>query len=315
MLCRNWRVAIAFAVIGMLLVASAQELRPTVNAELSTTSFHVYQFTKLTVTIDADADAAVQMPDIKEFLTGLEVHDGKQKVEVEPLDNGAMRHVYSYWLKAVEAGEKGVGAIPVTIEGNEYQTSPIQVQVREPTAEERQSLEQFNLNAPPVDVPVPFYQRKAFWYFLAVSLALLAVSAYLYRRARRVKDVYVPAQPPWEAALQALRNLQVRDFPGKGEVDAFYVYLTAILRRYIEDRFQLHAPERTTPEFLEEARGSRKLNDGQQELLRAVLRYSDRVKFAKYEPSVLDMEEHFVAVYAFVQETTPQITPDDEAAA
>ncbi|MCL4218055.1 MAG: BatD family protein [Candidatus Hydrogenedentes bacterium] len=315
MQCRVCNAVLAAAVVGLLLAAAAQDSQPTVTAELSTTSFHIYQFTKLTVTIDADADAAVQTPDIKDFLTGLDVHEGGKKVEAEPLDNGGIRHVYSYWLKADEAGEHEVGAIPVTIDGKEYLTSPIQVQVREPTAEEQQSLEQFNPNAPPVDMTVPFYQRKAFWYFIVISLALLAVCAYLYRKARRTKDVYVPAQPPWEAALQALRGLQVRDLPGKGEVDAFYVYLTAILRRYIEDRFHLHAPERTTPEFLEEARGSRKLNEGQQELLRTILRYSDRVKFAQYEPSALDMDEHFQAVYTFVQETTPQITAEDEAAA
>ena len=57
-------------------------------------------------------------------------------------------------------------------------------------------------------------------------------------------------------ARQALARLDELDLLGKGDLEGYFVYLSAILREFVERRFGLRAPERTTEEFLREAQAA-----------------------------------------------------------
>ncbi|MDX9973530.1 MAG: hypothetical protein RBU21_11140, partial [FCB group bacterium] len=117
-------------------------------------------------------------------------------------------------------------------------------------------------------------------------------------------------------ARERLAALGAKGLADSGQFGIFYVELSDILRRYTEDRFHLHAPERTTPEFLAEAASSGLFNAEHQSLLETVLRHADRVKFARHEPGAVEMEQDFNEVRRFVEETVPRTTaPAEEAAA
>jgi hypothetical protein len=150
----------------------------------------------------------------------------------------------------------------------------------------------------------------------AAMLALAGLVWFLYRYWRRPKTVSVaPPVPAWERAYERLRALDARQLPQSSEFEPFYVELSSILRHYIEDRFMLHAPERTTPEFLAEASGAGALTEDHQKLLAGFLRHSDRVKFAKFEPTVTEMDHSMSLVLHFVDETVPKPEPTREEAA
>ncbi len=63
-------------------------------------------------------------------------------------------------------------------------------------------------------------------------------------------------------------------------IESFFVAISAIVRRYLEDRFDLRAPELTTEEFLALAGSASSLSHDHQHLLRDFLRQADLVKFA-----------------------------------
>ena len=63
-------------------------------------------------------------------------------------------------------------------------------------------------------------------------------------------------------------------------IEAFFVAISSIVRRYLEDRFELRAPELTTEEFLALAGSASHLSHDHQHLLRDFLRQADLVKFA-----------------------------------
>ena len=90
-----------------------------------------------------------------------------------------------------------------------------------------------------------------------------------------------------------------------GEFHPFYVRLSDIVRRYVEERFGLMAPQRSTPEFLREARGSSALSDDHQDLLARFLRAADMVKFALHVPAAADAEGALTAARGFVEDTMP----------
>ena len=107
-------------------------------------------------------------------------------------------------------------------------------------------------------------------------------------------------------------SLDERHLPKAGRYEPYYVDLSAILRYYIEDRFHLHAPEQTTPEFLAELSGSGYLDEGHERFLGAFLRHCDLVKFAQYVPTVNDMELRFTEVLRFVDDTVPSREEETE---
>lgn len=150
----------------------------------------------------------------------------------------------------------------------------------------------------------------ALWILAAVALiALLAGLAARRLRRRPVTTPGPPPAPPHEVALLALAALRQRGWIAAGLVEPFYVEVSSIVRRYLEDRFHLHAPEQTTEEFIRSASGSRLLSLDHQQLVTAFLEQCDLVKFARHRPGAVDMEAALAAAERLVRETVTQPIP------
>ncbi|MEM7164136.1 MAG: DUF4381 family protein [Planctomycetota bacterium] len=155
------------------------------------------------------------------------------------------------------------------------------------------------------------------WPWLVGVLAVLllaspfAIRGFLHwRRLARRRSAY-------DIAATKLQRLLTNPHPAAGEVDAFFVELSAIVRRYLEDRFDLRAPELTTEEFLDICSQSPDMNSEHQKLLRDFLRGADLVKFAHHVPSSQDIDGTVSAVRRFLEETrenAPLLDVDEEAA-
>ena len=100
---------------------------------------------------------------------------------------------------------------------------------------------------------------------------------------------------PLEIALAALQKLKAANLP----VEKFYTQLSDIVRQFIEGRYGLRAPERTTEEFLAEAR----LPEQYMVLLQTFLQEADLVKFARHRPGADDMARALSAAEKFVRES------------
>ena len=89
----------------------------------------------------------------------------------------------------------------------------------------------------------------------------------------------------------------------EGRIREFYDKLSDCLRHYIEYRFKLRAPERTTEEFLLEVQGADVLIVERQEDLKKFLEHCDLVKFAKYQPDAEQINGALEMVKDFVDKT------------
>jgi hypothetical protein len=141
---------------------------------------------------------------------------------------------------------------------------------------------------------------------LALAAALVAIAL----RRRKASPPPVRETPPHERALRAIRALRARGIPGPEGVEPYYVELSAIVRRYLEDAFALRAPEQTTEEFIRAASTSHKLTLEHQQLVAAFLEQSDLVKFARHLPAPSDMEAALAAAERLVCETIPRPAPE-----
>ena len=84
----------------------------------------------------------------------------------------------------------------------------------------------------------------------------------------------------------------------------FCILVSDTVREYLEQRFQFHAPERTTEEFLEEMQASPLLTLEQKEALGHFLTRCDLVKFARFEPAVTELKSLHDAALRLVDETS-----------
>src|SRR5690606_19993703 len=105
----------------------------------------------------------------------------------------------------------------------------------------------------PVEIPGGY---EWLWWLLAAALAA-AIAWYLWRKFRLKKPAPKPAIviPPHRKAKDRLRGaaaLMSRPYE-------FCSLLSDVLRSYVEERFNLHAPDRTTEEFMDELRTSTEL--------------------------------------------------------
>jgi hypothetical protein len=106
--------------------------------------------------------------------------------------------------------------------------------------------------------------------------------------------------------MARLGKLEHRGLPEPGEADAWYVELSSIIRHYLEDRYNLRAPELTTEEFLQVARGSGVLTIEHRKLLEDFLLRCDRVKFAGYAPDDAESRQTLDSARGFLHDTRPE---------
>ena len=103
--------------------------------------------------------------------------------------------------------------------------------------------------------------------------------------------------------MNALADLRAKGWIEALKIEPFYVALSGIVRRYLEGRFGLRAPERTTEEFIRDALTSKKLSDAHRDLVAGFLEQSDLVKFARHAPGPADMRNALESAERLVRET------------
>jgi hypothetical protein len=112
-----------------------------------------------------------------------------------------------------------------------------------------------------------------------------------------------PQPPPHEIALEALRMLKAKNWIEKDQPYLFYSELSLIWRYYLENRFQIHAPESTTEEIAASVQRLDALPGPQREQLTGFLQDADAVKFAKERPGAEQMRESLARCETFIQHT------------
>lgn len=91
--------------------------------------------------------------------------------------------------------------------------------------------------------------------------------------------------PPHIKALKEINDLAKSQLLEKKLYSPFVTHLDQIVRNYIEDHYQINAPTLTSSEFLQAATTSSFLDSPSRQMLIHFLQQTDKVKFAKHDPS------------------------------
>jgi hypothetical protein len=160
---------------------------------------------------------------------------------------------------------------------------------------------------PPIEIPNGW---AWLWWVLAALVTVAAlVLLWCWWQKRRAQMEYVPPVPAHVRAKQKLEEALALISQPK----PFVIAVSGAARTYLEERFQFHAPERTTEEFLHELAGTDLLAGEQKESLGGFLESCDLVKFAKYEPGESELRGLHESAVKLVEETEPKPMENLEA--
>ena len=223
------------------------------------------------------------------------------------LEQGLVGYTKSYELEPFLSGEYQIPAMKVSFgkpeeeKRHELESETLTVQVSSLLPEEAAELAIEEI-MPPVAFPRPPHR----WLYALIAAAILGAAGffgYTRWRKRRATTETIVGPPAHEIAFAQLEDLIQAKLIEMGEVKLFYLRLSNTLRHYIENRFTLRAPERTTEEFLADLRDNDVLIQSHKDLLKEFLQHCDLVKFAEHLPSTGEIEQAFDACKRFILET------------
>ena len=157
-----------------------------------------------------------------------------------------------------------------------------------------------------MELPRDMFPAPFPWTLLLATLALLSSTGFVVHRIRNGRTLVepeIPSEPAHVVARRRIAVLRARSFETREEVRAFHVETSALLRTYLEERFEVESAGKTTDEFFADPATARALEPGVHASLRALLARSDLVKYAGQASGVEERDALLVTIETFVEET------------
>ena len=278
----------------------------TVHVRLDKTSISIAETMLLQFEATVRPDYEIQMPKVDDVLKDFGLVDWDNLGRKLDHENNVVT-TYQYELEPFLSGDYEIPGFTFEFHDvnepdtkHELSSEPIAVTVTSLLGDQRAELVIEDIEDV-VEIP----KEASLWrLWILLALIVLAIPAtwwlLLRRPAGQAIGVYKPAH---EIAYANLRDLVARNLVEQGKIKEFYERISGILRYYIEHRFDLHAPERTTEEFLAELGTTNVLAESDKTVLKEFLTHCDLVKFAKHAPTTEQIQRTFDLVKDFIERT------------
>lgn len=307
------RILYFILILFVLPTLHAQEVKVTT----STKNIKIGEQIEYKISVQAPVDAAVVFPEGQTF-------GALEMVKTNPTDTlkeaGKFRLEKAYYLTQFDEGKYTIPQQKIQISHKDFYTDSLLVEVHNVAVD---TLKQPLYDAKPIaEVTSPSSSHLWLWIVGIVALLLTAAALYffVFRKKKLSAEEERKKLPPFERAIQDLKDLQNSKYLIESQHKAYYTRLTDIVKEYLEDEVHILAKESTTDELLA------KINDLQQtgklhlsaetiSNLKRVLQNADLVKFAKSKPSDNNAEydrETIENVVIKTQEAIPVIQPEDQ---
>ena len=284
---------------------------------LDRTEITTAEWVLLEVAVLAAEGLTVRLPTAEQAVAGgLEV--ARTHTVPPALQEGALvRWVRRFEMQPFLAGTYQVPDLAVVVAGNDgatavtIRTEPVDLTVTSVLAgaEETPRLQEV---AEPMPAPPRVGRLLLFAALAIVATGMAAALVVMVRRRAARSAARMAIVPPHEAALRALRELAADDLLHR-DLLAFHTAVAAIVRRYLERRFGVRAPERTTEELMFILAGGSWLEDPQRRALHAFLAQCDQVKFARARPTEVASRELLETATELVRATRPPSVEEESA--
>ncbi len=291
-----------------------------VQVYLSDANIKLSELLEMKLSATIDSDYTIQFPAVAETLKQFRIRNWKELPETWS-DGGKIAKMYQYQLEPLELGMCEIPAFTFTFERKEgmedkstgtLETEPVWIDVSTSLSADPNAIVIADIEGV-VEMKADYARL---WICLGVVCLLVAgVAIGMAVRPKKPVQIRRTYKAAHEIAFDVLKAIAGEKLVEQGRVKEFYAKLSACLRQYIENRFQLRAPEQTTEEFLEQLKTSDALKLEHKQELQKFLEHCDLVKFARYQPSDEQINESLTMAEGFVEKTkSPEHLVDVTAA-
>ena len=310
------RILYFILILFVLPTLHAQE----VKVATSTKNIKIGEQREYKISVQAPADAAVVFPEGQTF-------GALEMVKTNPTDTlkeaGKFRLEKAYYLTQFDEGKYTIPQQKIQISHKDFYTDSLLVEVHNVAVD---TLKQPLYDAKPIaEVTSPSSSHLWLWIVGIVALLLTAAALYffVFRKKKLSAEEERKKLPPFERAIQDLKDLQNSKYLIESQHKAYYTRLTDIVKEYLEDEVHILAKESTTDELLAKVTalqqtGKLHLSEETINNLKRVLQNADLVKFAKSKPSDNNAEydrETIERVVIKTKEAIPIVVADGETPA
>lgn len=288
-----------------------------VEAAMDSSVLWMGEQTLIHLSLTQDAGVTVIPPQIESpgvLTEGVEVVDLSQP-DTTRLNNNRLQIKQEVLVTSFDSGFYYIPPFKYVIEEDTFATESLSLKIvpvdvpEEATVADVKDIK--NVVAPPF---VLWDFVPAWLLILIVAVVLIVVAVYFvarYYKQRKVEAAIPPEKriPPYELAMQELKQLRESKLWQQGQEKQYYTRLVDILREYIDSRFGINAMEMTSSQILAALQRNKDTKEVNK-YLNEILSMADFVKFAKMRPMPDDNERVMHRAVDFVELTRPQSQAD-----
>lgn len=253
-----------------------------VSSSIDTTQIRVAEEIIYSIQVEADSTALVLFPEGQSFnpLEVIESYD----IDTTRLED-KIRLIKKYGLTQFDSGNYTLPPQRIVINNKSFNTDSVNVEVGNVVVDTTKQ-KMFHIK-PAFEVEAPGFDFEKLFYWIIPILLIMGVVAFLFFRRRKRKIEELAKQlPPYEEAIEALKELDHSHFLENDNSKRYYSSLTEILKRYIGREVDDAALESTSNELIERLilhkdAGSFNFDSETINKIDKILKRADLIKFAK----------------------------------
>jgi hypothetical protein len=253
------------------------------------------------ITLEADPDISVELPEVGSRIEGFRIVDmGKEGPKKR---EGRIWSRRWYELRADFTGSYVLPAVRLAYtdpEGKAQTAETKQIFVEIESVLGEAGEEQDIRDLKPLEKARREIPRG--WVYLALAgLVILGSLMGLILYLRKKRQTLEAHRTPEEIARDELRDLEATGLLEEERYREYVFGLSLIFRRHLERRFRLPAAEQTTEEILVSLRRAKHLNKPLKEEARYFLEETDPIKYRGLEPEPAEMDGWRSRLLAFLE--------------
>ncbi len=293
--------------------APATKHEPRADLSLSPASVGIAEHVRILVSVEHAEGVEARFPASAITTEGLDVVRAGT-ARTRKIDPGWRLTERTFVVRAFRPGAYTIGPVEITLvaretdegpsgEARKLRTPKASLEVRS-AVDAASTIKDLRPETGPVDLAPETPRRFVMLITVLAALALAAAVGVKWWMRRREEMAREPPPPPaHETALEELRRIRELGLLEAGRIAEYTDLISDVLRRYLEARFDLPAPERTTEEFLDVIARAPVLDRARKRFLADYLARCDLVKFAAEDPGRRELEELYDTSVGFVEET------------
>ncbi len=276
-------VALRIIICLGLCMLSAQVSNAQVRAQIDSTQILIGEEIKYSIAVEADTTALVQFSEGQTFLP-LEMIES-YAIDTSYADQ-KMTLLKTFGLTQFDSGSYTIPRQRVLIGDKAFYTDSLKVEVANVVVDT--TVQPMHDIRPPLEVGSK--PTNWTWLIMLIALAFIGAVIWFLRKQKELREEAAKELPPYEQAMEALKELDSSAMANTSGTKAYYSALTEIVKRYLDREVDASALESTSNELISRLQmhkdaGHLEFDKETIAKLDSILKRADLVKFAKMELS------------------------------